>query len=121
MIAGLVTFHIPHPFLLTILIDALQGVIAARAIVVTVNIRLTKKEVEYILQHSEAKLVFVDHEFAHLAEDSSARVIVCHDTGKPNDHYEQFLSSGRHFSGEKGWAGLPVEPDDTKPFCLNYT
>ncbi|KAI0029620.1 acetyl-CoA synthetase-like protein [Vararia minispora EC-137] len=97
------------------------GVIGARAIIVSVNIRLTKKEVDYILEHSGAKLVLVDHEFVHLTKDVRARVIVCEDTGRPEDPYEQFLSSGRRFSRERGWLGLEMDADETKPNCLNYT
>ena len=101
--------------------DALQGVIGARAILTTINIRLTKPEVNYILEHSGARLIFVDHEYAHLVQGAKARVIVCSDTGRVGDPYEQFLSAGRAFSQERGWAGLEMDADENKPHSLNYT
>ncbi|KAI0322681.1 acetyl-CoA synthetase-like protein [Amylostereum chailletii] len=101
--------------------DSLQGVIGARAIVTTINIRLTKPEVDYIINHSKSKLVFVDHEYLHLVKDIKVPIIVCQDTGRSDDPYEQFLSSGRRFSAEKGWAGLVMDADENKPVSLNYT
>lgn len=101
--------------------EALQGVIGARAIVTTINIRLTKHEIDYILIHSGAKLIFVDHEYKHLVSDAKARLIVCNDTGRAGDPYEDFLTSGRAFSQEKGWAGLEMDSDENTPLSLNYT
>ncbi|KAI0257390.1 acetyl-CoA synthetase-like protein [Lactifluus subvellereus] len=101
--------------------DALQGVIGARAIVATINTRLTKHEIDYILAHSGAKLIFVDHELRHLVRDAKARIIVCNDTGRAGDPYEDFLTAGRSYSQEKGWAGLEMDSDEIKPLSLNYT
>jgi acyl-CoA synthetase (AMP-forming)/AMP-acid ligase II len=101
--------------------EALQGVIGARAIVTTINIRLTKHEIDYILMHCGAKLIFVDHEYKHLVSDVKARIIVCNDTGRAGDPYEDFLTAGRAFSQEKGWAGLEMDSDENKPLSLNYT
>lgn len=102
-------------------VDALQGAIGARAIITTINIRLTKHEIDYILAHSGAKLVFVDHEYSHLVRDAKARVVVCNDTGRAGDPYEVFLTAGRAYSQEKGWPGLEMDSDENTPFCLNYT
>jgi acyl-CoA synthetase (AMP-forming)/AMP-acid ligase II len=102
-------------------LEALQGVIGARAIVTTINIRLTKHEIDYILMHCGANLIFVDHEYKHLVSDSRARIIVCNDTGRIGDPYEDFLTAGRAFGREKGWAGLEMESDENKPLSLNYT
>ncbi|KAI0068277.1 acetyl-CoA synthetase-like protein [Artomyces pyxidatus] len=101
--------------------DAMQGVIGARAIITTINTRLTKSEVDYILQHSGAKLLFVDHEYAHLVKDAKIPVIISQDTGRPGDPYEEFLSAGRKFSRERGWQGLEMDADENKAVCLNYT
>lgn len=75
----------------------------------------------YIIEHSGAKLVLVDYEYAKLVEDCRAPVIVSHDTGMPLDPYEEFLSEGRHFSKEKGWGGLVMEADECADATLNYT
>lgn len=76
---------------------------------------------DYILDHSGAKLVLVDHEFVHLVQRPQLRVIVSHDTGLAGDPYEEFLSSGRRFSAEKGWSGLEMEPDENANASLCYT
>lgn len=101
--------------------DALQGVIGARAIATTINTRLTKPEVAYILEHSGSRIIFVDHEYAHLVQGAKARIIICKDTGRAGCPYEDFLSSGRRFSRERGWAGLEMDADENKPLSLNYT
>lgn len=103
------------------ILESLQGVIGARAIATTINIRLTKQEIDYILTHSGAKLIFVDHEYEHLVRNSKARRIVCNDTGRAGDPYEDFLTAGRAFSQEKGWAGLEMDADENKALSLNYT
>ncbi|KIJ45585.1 hypothetical protein M422DRAFT_75032 [Sphaerobolus stellatus SS14] len=101
--------------------DAHFGVLAARAVITPINIRLTKPEVDYILEHSGANLVLVDHEFAHLTKGAKARVIVSNDTGRAGDPYEAFLASGRRFGQEKGWEGLEMELDENANASLCYT
>lgn len=101
--------------------DAHFGVLAARAIVTPVNTRLTLHEVSYILEHSGSRLILVDRDFTHLIENTNIPTIVCHDTGRVGDPYESFLSAGRVFSAEKGWAGLDVEPDENAGAVLCYT
>lgn len=95
--------------------------LAARAVICPINTRLTQPEVAYILEHSGAKLVLVDHECVHLARGAKARVVVAEDTGKPGDPYEDFLSAGRKFGAERGWAGLEWEADEDRPMALCYT
>jgi hypothetical protein len=82
---------------------------------------LTKNEIDYIIAHSGAKLIFVDHEYKHLVSDVKARIIVCNDTGRAGDPYEDFLTAGRTYSQEKGWPGLEMDSDENKPLSLNYT
>lgn len=71
--------------------------------------------------HCGAKLIFVDHEYKRLVSDVKARIIVCNDTGRTGDPYEDFLTAGRAFSEEKCWAGLEMDSDENKPLSLNYT
>ncbi|KIY45402.1 acetyl-CoA synthetase-like protein [Fistulina hepatica ATCC 64428] len=97
------------------------GVIAARAISCPINTRLSPQEVKYILDHSQSRLLLVDHEYVHLIKDTAIPFIVCNDTGKPGDPYEDFLESGRQFSNERGWPGLVIEADETLGACLCYT
>src|SRR3954471_24463346 len=48
------------------ILEAHYGVPAAGGILVAINTRLSKDEVEYILSDSEPKVVIVDHELADL-------------------------------------------------------
>ncbi|EJD47843.1 acetyl-CoA synthetase-like protein [Auricularia subglabra TFB-10046 SS5] len=101
--------------------DAHYGVLAARAIVTSINYRLKKHEVDYILEHSGAKFILVDSEWAHLVEGHNIPVIVSHDTGRPGCPYEAFLEHGRRVSGERGWTGLEIETDENAAATLCYT
>ena len=76
---------------------------------------------EYILEHSGAKLIIVDYEFANLVHGTNLPVILSHDTGRFGDPYEDFLAHGRAFSNERGWEGLDLEPDENTNCALNYT
>lgn len=55
--------------------------------------RLTKDIVNYIIDHSGAKFILVDYEYANLVEGSRVPVVICRDTGRADDPYEQFLGS----------------------------
>jgi long-subunit acyl-CoA synthetase (AMP-forming) len=78
-------------------------------------------EVSYILEHSGARLIIVDYEYAHLVKDAKVRVVVSNDTGRSGCPYEEFLTSGRRFSHERGWGGLDWEADEDAPAALCYT
>ncbi|KAF8078465.1 AMP-dependent synthetase and ligase [Lyophyllum atratum] len=101
--------------------DAHHGVIAARAILTPINTRLKPQEVTYILEHSGARLILIDYEYTHLIKGTNIPFIVSNDTGRSGDPYEVFLSKGRQFSGEKGWAGLDSDSDENTPGVLCYT
>ncbi|KAL5534450.1 hypothetical protein ACEPAG_912 [Sanghuangporus baumii] len=101
--------------------EALQAVLAARAILTPINTRLTKGEVDYILEHSGAKLILVDHEYIHFTKDAKVPVIVSKDTGRFGCPYEEFLTKGRQHSNEKGWPGLQMEIDEDAGAMLCYT
>ena len=99
----------------------MQGVLAARAILTPINTRLTKNEVDYILEHSGSKLILVDHEYTYLTNDAKVPVIVSKDTGRFGCPYEEFLSKGRQHSNEKGWPGLLMETNEDAGAMLCYT
>ncbi|KAF8621803.1 hypothetical protein AX15_007479 [Amanita polypyramis BW_CC] len=101
--------------------DAHYGVLAARAVLCSVNTRIKRHDVDYILEHSGSKIILVDHEYTHLVEGTKIPYIVCKDTGREGDPYEAFLNEGRIFSQEKGWQGLDVEADENAPCTLIYT
>ncbi|KAH6917238.1 AMP-dependent synthetase and ligase [Coprinopsis sp. MPI-PUGE-AT-0042] len=101
--------------------DAHFGVLAARGILVPVNTRLKPHEVQYILEHSGARIILVDHEYTNLIGPTETKVIVSHDTGRAGDPYEEFLTEGRIFSGERAWQGLDTEADENASAILCYT
>ncbi|CAG8612283.1 2880_t:CDS:2 [Acaulospora colombiana] len=94
-------------------LDAHNGVLAARGVLVCINTRLLKSDIEYIINHSGTKLILVDHEYAPLVKDCQVPTIISKDTGRAGDPYEEFLSGGRRFSQEKGWAGLDQDSGTT--------
>ncbi|KAJ3542282.1 hypothetical protein NM688_g5987 [Phlebia brevispora] len=104
-----------------VIAEAHHGVLAARAVICPINTRLTVPEVAYILEHSGASLIIVDHEFKHLVKDAKVPVIVSNDTGRVGCPYEAFLAEGRKFSQERGWPGLAWEPDEDSAAALCYT
>ena len=48
---------------------------------------------DYIIDHSGSKLIIVDHQSAHLVKGTSLPTIICRDTGRADDPYEQFLGT----------------------------
>ncbi|KAF8213267.1 AMP-dependent synthetase and ligase [Mycena galopus ATCC 62051] len=102
--------------------DANHGVLAAQAVPCLINTRLKPSEVAYILDHSGSSIILVDHEYVHLLPPNlKVRVVVSNDTGRAGDPYEEFLTSGRAYSQERGWAGLEYNPDENAPATLCYT
>ncbi|EEG77378.1 acyl--CoA ligase family protein [Dethiobacter alkaliphilus] len=107
------------------LLDAHYGVPLAGAVLVAINIRLSSREVAYILNHSGAKILFVDTAFSHVIEPivdelESVKTIVnirdCSDGEElPGPLYENFLATG---SPED----IPVSlEDENQTISINYT
>jgi fatty-acyl-CoA synthase len=99
-------------------LEAHFGVPAAGLVLVPINVRLSPDEVGYILQHSGARAVLVDHEFAGLLASldlAGRHVVRIDDTGAAGDPYEAFLAGG---------SPEPVEPwleDEEETISINYT
>src|SRR3954453_22612532 len=66
------------------MLEAHFAVPAAGNVLVSINTRLAKNEVKYIVENSNSKMVFVDHEFEELLEgvDKSVEILRIDDTGK---------------------------------------
>ncbi|MDW7682782.1 MAG: acyl--CoA ligase family protein [Bacillota bacterium] len=107
------------------LLEAHYGVPLAGGILVAINIRLSSREVAYILNHSGAKILFVDTAFAQVVEPildqlETVKTIVnirdC-DEGKELEGimYDDFLATG---SPED--IPIPVE-DEMETITINYT
>jgi fatty-acyl-CoA synthase len=97
------------------LLEAHYGVPAAGGVLVAINTRLGRDEVGYILEHSGARIVFVDRELVGLVEGASVPSIRIDDTGAQDDPYEGFLSTGSAELFE-----LPVA-DEEQTISINYT
>src|SRR5499426_1123295 len=79
------------------MLEAHYGVPAAGGVLVAINTRLSSDEIGYILDHSGAKLLFVDAELEPLVKPlplSGVRVVRVDDTGAAGDPYEDFLAGG---------------------------
>ena len=100
------------------LLEAHFAVPAAGGVLVAINTRLSAPEIDYILQHCGARLLFVDRELYPQVGDldlSAMQVVEIHDTGAPDDPYETLLAAG---SPE---AGPDLLADEEEPISINYT
>jgi fatty-acyl-CoA synthase len=90
---------------------------AAGLVLVAINTRLGKDEVSYIVEHSGAKMVFVDAELEELLEDVDEEIerIRIDDTGEQGDPYEDYLAEG---SPEPA---PDVLEDEEETISINYT
>ena len=88
---------------------------AAGLVLVAINTRLGRDEVTYIVEHSGAKMVFVDAELEDLLTDVDVDRIRIDDTGEKGDPYEDYLAEG---SPEP----VPdVLEDEEETISINYT
>ena len=100
------------------MLEAHFGVPAAGLVLVPINTRLSSDEIGYILKHSGARFVFVDHELEGLVKPldlTGVRVIRVDDTGAAGDPYEDFLAAA---------SPEPCEPwieDEMETVSINYT
>jgi len=99
-----------------VLLEAHFGVPLSGSVLVALNTRLTAEEFAYILDHSEARVLVFDVEFAETARracdiaTTRPRLI---EAGGEDDAYESALSSAQPTE-------VPV-PDERAPLSINYT
>ncbi len=107
------------------MLEAHYAVPMIGAALVSINIRLASGEIAYIIEHSDAKALFVDSELAPLIAPLAAGfkqvrtfVNICDvDAARALDgpEYEEFLASGSQ-------AALPIEVDNEYDVAtINYT
>jgi fatty-acyl-CoA synthase len=99
------------------MLEGTFAVPAAGLVLVAINNRLSAGEIEYVVEHSNARMVFVDAEFEELLEGvgSSVERVRIDDTGEMGDPYENYLAEG---SPEP----LPsVLEDEEEMISVNYT
>jgi fatty-acyl-CoA synthase len=100
------------------LLEAHYAVPMAGGILVAINTRINCEEIRYILEHSEARFLFVDGELYSLMESldpAGLKIIVVDDTGKPDDPYEKFIAEG----SPEVFECLPENEEES--IALNYT
>ena len=99
------------------LLELHYGVPAAGGVLVAINTRLSSTEVGYILEHSGARVLFLDAEFESLVPGPVAgvEIIRVDDDGQNTDPYEQLLAGGDP-------AGVPSPLlDEEEPIAIDYT
>jgi fatty-acyl-CoA synthase len=107
------------------MLEAHYAVPMIGAALVSVNIRLVAQEVNYIINHSDAKAIFVDNEFAGLIKpivneltQVKTYINICdisNDKPLSGMDYEEFLATG---------SPDPIEPDvddEYQLMTINYT
>lgn len=100
------------------ILEAHFAIPAAGGVLVAINTRLNSREIEYILQHSGAKFLFIDDELLTQIKGINLKgteIIHIRDSGGSDDPYEQLLDSG---------STDPVGEmlmDEEEPISINYT
>ena len=71
---------------ITALLEAHFAIPAIGGILVAINTRLNTEEIEYILQHSGARMLFVDRELSGLVENlQGPEMVIIDDSGLADD------------------------------------
>src|SRR5919202_5765020 len=99
------------------LLEAHFGVPAAGGVLVAINVRLGPAEIRGILEHSGARFLLVDSEFAHLVPDPppGLAIVRVDDSAAADDPYEQLLAEGDPAAAPR------VLEDEEAPISINYT
>jgi fatty-acyl-CoA synthase len=107
------------------MLECFYGICQLGAIMVPLNYRLSAGDLEYIIRHSDSKMLIVDAEFCSPIEEiianlSLEQVIVVpvpgHETSLINVDYESFLQHAPEHVGPP-----KVEIDENQLLTLNYT
>jgi fatty-acyl-CoA synthase len=99
------------------LLELHHAVPLAGGVLVAINTRLSAPEIRYILEHSGARLLFVDAELASLVEGPppGLEVVRSDDSGDDADPYERLLRQGD--PGDRPSLLL----DEEEPIAIDYT
>jgi fatty-acyl-CoA synthase len=100
------------------MLEAHFAIPAAGGILVAINTRLTRADIEYILEHSGARWFFADAECMSSMPSidvSARRFIRIDDTGEPGDPYEEYLA------GACPEASTSAFVDEEEIISINYT
>ncbi|GKW44445.1 long-chain-fatty-acid--CoA ligase [Planococcus sp. NCCP-2050] len=107
------------------MLECFYGICQLGAVMVPLNYRLTAKDLEYIIRHSDARMLIVDAEFGKIIEGIQKELpiekyivveVEGHDSHIDGETYESFISSS------ESERQLPeVEIDENQMLTLNYT
>ncbi|MEZ5785795.1 MAG: acyl-CoA synthetase [Xanthobacteraceae bacterium] len=102
--------------------EAHFGVPMAQAVLNTINTRLDPASVAFILDHSEARLLFVSEDFLSVAEEAVTLatnkppiIVIAEEGTPPESGYERFIADG---DPEFAWHG---PADEWQAIALSYT
>ncbi|MBM7691685.1 fatty-acyl-CoA synthase [Peribacillus deserti] len=107
------------------MLECFYGICQLGAVMVPLNYRLSAGDLEYIIKHSDSKMLIVDEEFTAPIEDIQANIsleqivivsVAGHETVLKGVDYEAFLE---HAAGKT--APPVVEIDENQLLTLNYT
>ncbi|SES42373.1 long-chain-fatty-acid--CoA ligase [Psychrobacillus sp. OK032] len=107
------------------MLETFYGICSLGAVQVPLNYRLNAEDLEYIIKHSDSKMLIVDEEYSHLIEGirhslSLEKIIVVAVEGYTNllegIYYEEFINADFENSS------LPeIDIDENQLLTLNYT
>jgi fatty-acyl-CoA synthase len=107
------------------MLECFYGICQLGAVMVPLNYRLSAEDLEYIIKHSDSKMLIVDEEFSAPIEEivdnlAMEQIIIVHVQGHVTSlngvDYEGFLQHGNEYKA------LPeVEIDENQLLTLNYT
>lgn len=92
----------------TRLLTSFFGVAGSGRVLVPVNFRLRPDEVRYIVEHSGARVLYVDPEI-----DEALADVTC--------EHRYVLGRDEHLYAPEGAQPRPWEPDESATACINYT
>ncbi len=107
------------------MLECFYGICQLGAVMVPLNYRLVAKDLEYIIRHSDAKMIIVDAEFGKLLEDIQHNLplekfiivdVPGHESALEGVSYEEFISD----VPADGAVPL-VDIDENQMLTLNYT
>jgi fatty-acyl-CoA synthase len=107
------------------MLECFYGICQLGAVMVPLNYRLSAEDLEYIIKHSDSKMLIVDEEFSAPIEEivdnlAMEQIIIVHVQGHVTSlngvDYEGFLQHGNEYKA------LPeMEIDENQLLTLNYT
>lgn len=107
------------------MLECFYGICQFGAVMVPLNYRLSAGDLEYIIKHSDSKMLIVDEEFSAPIEEivdnlALEQIIIVpvpeHETSLNGVDYEDFLQNAKRYNE------LPeVEIDENQLLTLNYT